>query len=338
MLGKTTPQSFIDLGCGNGLLVYILNSEQHPGKGVDIRKRHVWDILSNANLEEAVVTPDDLSLVQGYDWLLGNHSDELTPWIPVMASRCSYNTRYWVLPCCFFDFYNKFERSQSTTGQYRDYLNFVCSVGKICGFEVHEDVMRIPSTKRVCYVGMSKNYPEENHQLKQQGIETYVKSRCNNANLKTLSFVPRPKMEKVQNCTKMDRNIQRNIVDTVVNKLLSVTNIKEIKNLGKCWNKGGILPLSNAVELLDTESRVQLKKECCGLQTLLRNYHQIFEVKGGNVELRDWSCKQIKKKKKNKNLSNAGSAIKTKQCWFFNNHPDGCPRTDVNCTFLHGNK
>ena len=60
-------QSFVDLGCGNGLLVYLLASEgvsgrggmakeggggrggefvalcpQHPGKGIDLQRRKVW--------------------------------------------------------------------------------------------------------------------------------------------------------------------------------------------------------------------------------------------------------------------------------------------------------
>ncbi|XP_052459138.1 probable tRNA (uracil-O(2)-)-methyltransferase isoform X4 [Carassius gibelio] len=42
--GTTTKQSFVDLGCGNGLLVHILNNEGHPGKGMDIRKRKIWDM------------------------------------------------------------------------------------------------------------------------------------------------------------------------------------------------------------------------------------------------------------------------------------------------------
>ena len=29
----------------------------------------------------------DLSALPAADWLIGNHSDELTPWIPVMAAR-----------------------------------------------------------------------------------------------------------------------------------------------------------------------------------------------------------------------------------------------------------
>jgi tRNASer (uridine44-2'-O)-methyltransferase len=35
--GLTDKQTFIDLGCGNGLLVYILTCEGHRGVGVDIR-------------------------------------------------------------------------------------------------------------------------------------------------------------------------------------------------------------------------------------------------------------------------------------------------------------
>lgn len=45
--GNTNKQSFIDLGCGNGLLVYILSSEGHPGRGVDVRKRGIWDMYPN---------------------------------------------------------------------------------------------------------------------------------------------------------------------------------------------------------------------------------------------------------------------------------------------------
>lgn len=42
--GENRKQSFVDLGCGNGLLVHILTSEGHPGTGIDLRKRQIWDI------------------------------------------------------------------------------------------------------------------------------------------------------------------------------------------------------------------------------------------------------------------------------------------------------
>lgn len=42
--GLTKKQSFVDLGCGNGLLVHILNNEGHSGRGIDVRRRKIWDM------------------------------------------------------------------------------------------------------------------------------------------------------------------------------------------------------------------------------------------------------------------------------------------------------
>lgn len=44
-------KTFVDLGCGNGLLVYILTKEGHQGVGIDVRKRQIWDMY-----------PDDVQL------------------------------------------------------------------------------------------------------------------------------------------------------------------------------------------------------------------------------------------------------------------------------------
>jgi tRNASer (uridine44-2'-O)-methyltransferase len=45
-------QSFVDLGCGNGLLVYILSCEGHKGMGIDLRKRKIWDLFpENTHLQ-----------------------------------------------------------------------------------------------------------------------------------------------------------------------------------------------------------------------------------------------------------------------------------------------
>lgn len=42
--GSGDLQSFLDLGCGNGLLVHILFSEGHRGLGIDLRRRKIWDL------------------------------------------------------------------------------------------------------------------------------------------------------------------------------------------------------------------------------------------------------------------------------------------------------
>ena len=39
------PIRFVDLGCGNGLLVYILIKEGHIGTGHDLRARKIWSFF-----------------------------------------------------------------------------------------------------------------------------------------------------------------------------------------------------------------------------------------------------------------------------------------------------
>lgn len=42
--------------------------------------------------QEKAITPSESFLFPGTDWLIGNHSDELTPWISVIAARRVINT------------------------------------------------------------------------------------------------------------------------------------------------------------------------------------------------------------------------------------------------------
>ena len=66
-----------------------------------------------AVLEVSTVTPspDNLGQFSNFDWIIGNHSDELTPWMPVLARRS--NAKLFLLPCCPFEFYGKLRRSKS---------------------------------------------------------------------------------------------------------------------------------------------------------------------------------------------------------------------------------
>ncbi|GIX95693.1 probable tRNA [Caerostris extrusa] len=51
----TKKQTFIDLGCGNGLLDHILSSEGYKGIGIDLKKRKIWDIYGHeTNLEASL--------------------------------------------------------------------------------------------------------------------------------------------------------------------------------------------------------------------------------------------------------------------------------------------
>ncbi|CAL8377643.1 unnamed protein product, partial [Boreogadus saida] len=193
--GVTEKQSFVDLGCGNGLLVHILSNEGHPGKGIDVRKRKIWDMYGPQTcLEEKAITPGEGFLFPATDWLIGNHSDELTPWIPVMAARSSFACRYFVLPCCFFDFYGKFQRRRCGTSQYKEYIDYIAEVSRASGFHTDEDCLRIPSTKRVCLVGKSRSYAPCDAEQAEERRASYIQSRRSSSGSCSGSVVvpPRP--------------------------------------------------------------------------------------------------------------------------------------------------
>ncbi|KAF7248032.1 putative tRNA (uracil-O(2)-)-methyltransferase [Varanus komodoensis] len=368
-------QCFMDLGCGNGLLVHILSNEGHPGKGIDIRRRKIWDMYGPQTcLEENVVRPN--SLYPDVDWLIGNHSDELTPWIPVIAARSSYSCRYFLLPCCFFDFHGKYNRRQSKKTQYREYLDFVTEVGLVCGFNVEEDCLRIPSTKRVCLIGKSRSYLATQDSTVDEQRARYISSRqsCRtvaaadkmdeqyqNDSYSTVSdvsgtkadkevsqktdmenvlisgFLPRGK-EQVRNCTALPQKFVEKVVLKVAKLLLCEVEENPHGN-SSTWRRGVSLSLSDLAEQLDKDTLKTLKNEYGGLQTLLRNNHQVFEVLNGKVRIRDWrEWKPPRRSKSGKQVKRSlpSKAFKTRLCWFYLHHPHGCPLTSESCCFAHG--
>ncbi|CAM4550208.1 unnamed protein product [Lepidochelys olivacea] len=381
--GLSKKQSFVDLGCGNGLLVHILSNEGYPGRGIDVRRRKIWDMYGpQTHLEECAIRPDDSYLFSNVDWLIGNHSDELTPWIPVIAARSSYSCCYFVLPCCFFDFHGKYNRRQSQKTQYREYLDFVTQVGLECGFTVEEDCLRIPSTKRVCLIGKSRTYPpmQEDRINKQRtqyinnrqsctevtSDKTVRSNQCDNHHVVNCvidqaavleraanetktdggrvwlsGFQPREKVEQVRNCAALPRDFVDVVVLTVASLLLNATQEKPWDHTLdvrlNTWNKGESLSLREVAEHLDKETLKRLKNECGGLQTLLRNNHQVFEVLNGRVHIRDWREEKPSKRTKSEVKRRfSAEAFKTRLCWFFIHHPDGCSLTSESCPYAHG--
>ncbi|XP_026555792.1 probable tRNA (uracil-O(2)-)-methyltransferase isoform X2 [Pseudonaja textilis] len=367
--GLSEKQSFLDLGCGNGLLVHILGNEGHPGKGIDVRRRKIWDMYGPQTcLEERAINPDHL--YPEADWLIGNHSDELTPWIPVIAARSSSSCRYFLLPCCFFDFYGKYNRRQSQKSQYREYLDFVAEVGTVCGFQVEEDCLRIPSTKRVCLIGVSRTgadgpaLEDERREFirkrrpggpvtlapggsrprprQEQSLSAAGQRRCAEERegrpSRPPGFLPRGK-EQVRNCTTLPHALVDQVALKVAHLLLSETDGSLLHGPSSPWNRGGSLPLSDIAGHLDKATLKTLKKEHGGLQTLLRNNHQVFQVQHGKVRLRDWREGERPRKQLRARPARArlpSEATKTRLCWFDRHHPQGCPLPSASCPYAHG--
>lgn len=89
-------KKFIDLGCGNGFLTYILTNEGFTGYGIDLARRKIWDSFPGVELIgmliifmiERPLLPQD-EVFHDVEWIIGNHPDELTLWVPIIAQKSS---------------------------------------------------------------------------------------------------------------------------------------------------------------------------------------------------------------------------------------------------------
>jgi tRNASer (uridine44-2'-O)-methyltransferase len=120
LMYKSQPfPGFVDLACGNGVLVYILLKEGYQGFGFDARRRKTWDVLEiDEYLEERICVPkpflgvlrpkelETLNVHRGIfpagTFIISNHADELTPWTPLLAalSNPGCPLPFLAIPCC----------------------------------------------------------------------------------------------------------------------------------------------------------------------------------------------------------------------------------------------
>ncbi|KAJ8508710.1 hypothetical protein ONZ45_g9035 [Pleurotus djamor] len=170
------PGGFLDLGCGNGLLTHILASEGYEGQGIDVRARTSWSAYPATTQKRLLVhalnplaRKDDEDLFKPEAFLIGNHADELTPWVPVLSTLHSASG-YISIPCCAFTFDSRYQRSQAlpygipepdssfveslllgghgnNESSYSKYRIWLASLSVHCGWDVECDNLRIPSTR-----------------------------------------------------------------------------------------------------------------------------------------------------------------------------------------------
>lgn len=293
-------------------------------------------------LQIKTIIPSDINLFPEADWLIGNHSDELTPWIPVIAARSSYKCRFFLLPCCAFNFDGtKYQRKDSSKSQYTEYLEHIKGICEECGFVTRIDRLKIPSTKRICLVGQKRVHSKQDYEQYCDRINYLInnsttltpdsETKTKSTTSWTSNFKPRESIERVRNCTQIDKNVTETIVGCVSKYLLEGCNSETE------WSSGKLVDISELISLLSEKQLKIMKAECGGLQTLLKNNHHIFKVQSGKVQLRyPKTIEEIDKKSRKKDKNNKSSIkLKQKPCWFHINHPQGCPLSDKICSYRH---
>ncbi len=132
---KPTFPGFVDIGCGNGVLVHILLSEGYQGWGFDARERKTWSIFPEHVqhcLQRRLLIPDIFdSQGQGQEegvrhdgifdpgtFIISNHADELTAWTPLLAYM--NHSSFIAIPCCSHDLSGARFRAPSSTRSPKD--------------------------------------------------------------------------------------------------------------------------------------------------------------------------------------------------------------------------
>lgn len=170
---------FVDIGCGNGLLVHILRKEGYAGWGFDARARKSWSQYniydsSGDSLQARVLLPslarqgpntdDDVPEENIHDgafpegtFIISNHADELTPWTPILAVQS--RSPFIMIPCCSHALSGAKYRAPAPKGAakgssaYASLVAWVEGLAKECGYEVETEMLRIPSTRNTALVG-----------------------------------------------------------------------------------------------------------------------------------------------------------------------------------------
>ncbi|KAI9808469.1 MAG: tRNA(Ser) Um(44) 2'-O-methyltransferase [Phylliscum demangeonii] len=176
---------FVDLGCGNGVLVDILIREGWTGWGFDARRRKSWSTFTErvqVCLKERILIPAPLlptatslpidcpglsGLFPAHTFLIANHADELTAWTPLLAALADH-TSFLIIPCCSHDFSGaKFRAprpprpssspssssSLSTVSAYAALVHWTTDIAECLGYEVEREWLRIPSTRNAALLG-----------------------------------------------------------------------------------------------------------------------------------------------------------------------------------------
>ncbi|KAI0839549.1 DUF1613-domain-containing protein [Hypoxylon sp. FL0890] len=190
---------FIDIGCGNGLLVHVLLEEGYSGWGFDARRRKSWENYSKTisdepykeSLQRLILLPsfidhplntEDANDINSTNmihdglfpkgtFIISNHADELTPWTPILAtvSECPFI----MIPCCSHDLTGARFRAPAPKTQnespsaYSSLVAWITKIATDCGWELETEMLRIPSTRNTGLIGRKRNCPYSSVDIQQ---------------------------------------------------------------------------------------------------------------------------------------------------------------------------
>jgi len=181
---KGEETRFVDIGCGNGTLVYLLTMEGHEGYGFDARKRKSWTTFPSQvqeRLLEKVLIPhfiqSDSPVEDGIhngifkdgEFLISNHADQLTPWTPLLAALTP-NSGFLAIPCCEQDFsgckvsgglLKLSPLKEGNRGRYTSYCEWISQISKAMGWSVEKEMLRIPSTRNTGIAGRKIDFVKD---------------------------------------------------------------------------------------------------------------------------------------------------------------------------------
>lgn len=200
---------FVDIGCGNGLLVHILNAEGWHGWGFDARRRKTWDTFPpqhNQKLQEMLLVPEIIQPLPSIStdsstlhhngvfppgtFIISNHADELTPWTPLLAYLNS--SPFIAIPCCSHDFggtrfrapaHAKHVIPDPTTAAskkpkqpsaYASLCSWVCHLTEETEYMAEKEHLRIPSTRNIAVLGrklLKEDEPKDSRASVEERLE-----------------------------------------------------------------------------------------------------------------------------------------------------------------------
>lgn len=189
------------------------------GYGVDLRARKSWPAYPSSpdlrvqTLDPVVLLSSPSPPFPSDSFLIGNHSDELTPWLPLFAASTP-GSAYLSIPCCLHTLSARFTHSEYTIppsflsslppappassprnthalllpfyaprpsdtggGRYLAYQLYLAHLSLLCGFVPEREALRIPSTKNFGILGRRRVWSDADDAVRSEEGAREVRER-----------------------------------------------------------------------------------------------------------------------------------------------------------------